>query len=92
MPTNRRPWASVRLLTLSTVRDKRRIVILIHILTWQGGFLDNTNLDDANAFSYLGEPSLDLQYAMALVYPQVCCREGIPDLTINYALFLIFRV
>ena len=74
------------------VRDKGRIDILIHILTWQGGFLFDTGLNDTTAFAYLGEPSLDLQYSMALVYPQVCCCERVLDLTINYELFLIIRV
>ena len=74
------------------VRDNGRIGFLIHILTWLGGFLYDTNLTDNNAFGYLGEPSLDLEYSMALVYPQVCCCEGILGLTINHESFLIIRV
>lgn len=39
------------------------------MLIKQGGFLYD-NITNDTAFNYLGEPSLDLQYAMSLVYPQ----------------------
>jgi hypothetical protein len=65
------------------VRDKGRTGTLIHILTWQGGYLYDTGLNATNAFNFLGEPSLDLQYSMSLVYPQVCCCEGSLDLPMN---------
>lgn len=36
---------------------------------FQGGFLFD-NITNLTAFNYLGEPSLDLQYSMALAFPQ----------------------
>ncbi|KIM96701.1 hypothetical protein OIDMADRAFT_94140, partial [Oidiodendron maius Zn] len=45
-----------------------------------GGFLYDTGLNDTTAFSYLGEPSLDLQYSMALVYPQDVILYQVGDL------------
>ncbi|GAB7355452.1 hypothetical protein MBLNU459_g5957t1 [Dothideomycetes sp. NU459] len=40
--------------------------------------------DSIDAFSYLGEPSLDLQYAMSLVYPQNVILYQVGDLAEEY--------
>ncbi|GAB7355453.1 hypothetical protein MBLNU459_g5957t2 [Dothideomycetes sp. NU459] len=48
-----------------------------------GGFLYD-NITNVTAFSYLGEPSLDLQYAMSLVYPQNVILYQVGDLAEEY--------
>ncbi|KAL2209978.1 subtilisin-like protein [Sarocladium strictum] len=45
-----------------------------------GGYLYDTEFNDTNAFTYLGEPSLDLQYAMALVDQQEVTLYQVGDL------------
>ncbi|KUJ08102.1 subtilisin-like protein [Mollisia scopiformis] len=45
-----------------------------------GGFLYDFNLTNVTAFNFLGEPSLDLQYSMALVYPQDVILYQVGDL------------
>ncbi|KAK5119268.1 hypothetical protein LTR85_007882 [Meristemomyces frigidus] len=44
-----------------------------------GGYLYD-NITNVTAFNYLGEPSLDLQYAMSLVYPQKVVLYQVGDL------------